>query len=325
LNGIRSAEALTGVTVAIPLLNDCDGIRACLEAVLAQDETVGRVDAVLVVDGGSSDGSREVVGEFAARDPRVRLLDNPDRFVPFALNRAIDATRSLVLVRVDSHAVVARDYVDAALTALDRTGADVVGGPMRPVADTPAGEAVAWALCSRWGVGGSRFHLDGEAGETDSVYMGVFPTATFERYGRFDERFSRNQDDEFTYRVRELGGRVVLDPAIGSTYTPRDSFGALYRQFRGYGRFKPLVLRSHPSGLRLRHLAPPAVAIAWALLPLAVFRRRFLILPAVHIVALAAAAEPTRPGWFARMRALFTMHLGYGFGFLRGLLGRPDV
>ena len=205
------------------------------------------------------------------------LLDNPDRFVPYALNLAVEEAPSPVIVRVDSHAVIAPDYVDAAVATLFRTGADVVGGPMRPTAETPVGRAVAWALTSRWGVGGSRFHLEGAAGETDSVYMGVFPRATFERFGRFDERFSRNQDDEFTYRVREQGGRVVLDPAMRSTYTPRDDFGALYRQFRGYGRFKPLVLRTHPSGLRLRHLAPPLVALAWAALPLGVVRRRFLV------------------------------------------------
>jgi succinoglycan biosynthesis protein ExoA len=155
--------------------------------------------------------------------------------------------------------------------------------------------------------------------------MGVFPMATFERFGRFDERFSRNQDDEFTYRVREQGGRVFLDPAMRSVYTPRDSFTALYRQFRGYGRFKPLVLRNHPSGLRPRHLAPPAVALAWSALPLALFRRRFLIVPVVHLAAVAVAAEPSRPGWAQRARALLTMHLGYGFGFLRGLVSKPDV
>ena len=260
-----------------------------------------------------------------ARDPRVRLLDNPDRFVPYALNLAVDAAPSPVIVRVDSHTVIAPDYVDAAVATLLRTGADVVGGPMRPTGETPVGRAVAWALTSRWGIGGSRFHLEGAAGETDSVYMGVFPRTTFERFGRFDERFSRNQDDEFTYRVREQGGRVVLDPAMRSSYTPRDDFGALYRQFRGYGRFKPLVLRTHPSGLRLRHLAPPLVALAWAALPLAVFRRRFLVIPVAHVVAVVAAAEPAKPGWPARARALLTMHLGYGFGFLRGLFGRPDV
>jgi glycosyltransferase involved in cell wall biosynthesis len=313
------------VTVAIPLFNDREGIGACLEAVLGQQEAASRVEAVLVVDGGSTDGSREVVAEAAQKDPRVRLLDNPERFVPFALNHAVDAAPSPVIVRVDSHAVIGPDYVDAAVTTLARTHADVVGGPMRPVGDTPVGRAVAWALTSRWGIGGSRFHRDDEAGETDGVYMGVFPRATFERFGRFDERFSRNQDDEFTYRVREMGGRVVLDPAMQSSYSPRADFGALYRQFRGYGRFKPLVLRTHPSGLRLRHLAPPAVALAWAALPLAVVRRRFLVIPLVHVAAVAAAAEPGKPGWLARVRALLTMHLGYGFGFLRGLFGKPEV
>jgi len=276
-----------------------------------------------VVDGGSTDGSRAIVEDRAAADIRIRLLDNPARFVPAALNLAIDASRSPIIVRVDSHAVIAPDYVDTAVATLERTGADVVGGPMRPEGAGPVGEAVAWALCSRWGVGGSRFHLEGESGETDSVYMGVFPRTTFERYGCFDDRFLRNQDDEFTYRVREQGGRVWLDPALRSTYAPRADYGALFRQFRGYGSFKPLVLREHPTGLRLRHLAPPAVALCWLLLPLALKKRRYAVIPVAHAVAVTIAARPSQPGWPTRARALLTMHLGYGVGFLRGLFGQP--
>jgi len=319
------AAQATPVTVVIPLLDDRTGIGPCLDAVLTQEAETSRVERVLVVDGGSTDGSREIVESLRARDPRVQLLENPARFVPVALNLAIDASTSPVLVRVDSHAVIAPDYVDVAVRTLDRTNADVVGGPMRPNGDSAIGDAVAWALSSRWGIGGSRFHLDGESGETDSVYMGVFRRTTFERYGRFDERFKRNQDDEFTYRVREQGGRVWLDPALRSTYTPRSDFDALFRQFRGYGRFKPLVVRSHPSGLRLRHLAPPLVALAWMALPLAVLRRRYAVIPLAHLAAVAVAAKPGTPGWSKRTRALLTMHLGYGIGFLRGLAGNPDV
>ncbi len=311
------------MAVVIPLFNDREGIGACLDAVLGQASTRSRIDEVLVVDGCSTDGSRELVQQRGAADPRIRLLENPARFVPTALNLAIDGSTSPIIVRVDSHAVIAPEYVDAAVALLEETGADVVGGPMRPSGVGPIGEAVAWALCSRWGVGGSRFHLEGESGETDSVYMGVFRRSTFERFGRFDERFLRNQDDEFTYRVRELGGRVWLDPSLRSTYTPRDDYGALFRQFRGYGSFKPLVVREHPSGLRPRHLAPPLVALAWLALPLALRRRRFAIIPVAHLVAVGVAAKPTQPGWGARARALLTMHLGYGIGFLRGLFGQP--
>lgn len=315
----------TPVTVMIPLFNDRSGIGPCLDAVLAQDDDRSRIAEVLVADGGSTDGSRELLAARAASDPRIRVIDNPARFVPAGLNRAIVEAASPVIVRVDSHAVLAPDYVDRAVATLERTGADVVGGPMRPRGDSAVGDAVAWALCSRWGIGGSRFHLEGAEGETDGVYMGVFRRATFERYGAFDERFARNQDDEFTYRVREQGGRVWLDPSLRSTYTPRSSFRALWRQFRGYGRFKPLVLRTHPGGARLRHFAPPLVAAAWLLLPFAVLWPWVAIPAGVHLVSVGVAAEPGSPGWWNRCRALLVMHLGYGVGFLRGLVGSPRV
>lgn len=315
----------TPVTVIVPLYNDRAGIGPCLDAICAQDHDVGEITEILVVDGGSTDGSREVVEARAARDPRIRLLHNPKRFVPAGLNRALDLATSPVIVRVDSHTVLAPDYVDHAVTALERTGADVVGGPMRPHADSPVGAAVAWALCSRFGIGGSRVHREDAEGESDAVYMGVFRRETFERFGRFDERFARNQDDEFTYRVRERGGRVWLDPGLRSTYTPRSDFRALWRQFCGYGRFKPLVLRAHPRGTRPRHLAPPAAAVAWLAAPFAL-RWPWLAAPAlVHVTAVACAAEPGRPGWWNRSRALLVMHLGYGWGFLRGLVGTPHV
>ena len=248
----------------MPLFDDRHGIGPCLDAIRAQTEATSHVERILVVDGGSTDGSREAVNELAAKDARVVLLDNHDRFVPYALNLAIGQAESPVIVRVDSHAVIAPDYVDAAVDALHRTGADVVGGAMSPVGDTPTGEAVAWALTSRWGIGGSRFHLEGAAGETDSVYMGVFPRTTFERFGRFDERFSRNQDDEFTYRVREQGGRVVPRPR-----DPLDVHAT--RRLRGpvppVPRVRPVQAAGPPNapgGLRLRHLAPPLVAVGVA-------------------------------------------------------------
>ena len=310
------------VTVAIPLLNDREGVRACLRAVRDQTAERARVVEVLVYDGGSTDGSRQVVEEIAALDDRIRLFDNPDRHVPSAMNAAIAAMTTDVLVRVDSHAVLEPDYCDTAVAVLADSGADVVGGHMRPHGGGPVGRAVAWALCSRWGIGGSSFHDVTAEGPAQSVYMGVFRRTVFDRVGGFDERFTRNQDDELAYRITERGGRIWLSGRLRSTYEPRDSFRSLARQFEGYGRYKPSVLALHPTGARLRHAAPAVATVAWLLLPLALRWRIFAVAPAAHLAAAAygSSSGPADTSWSRRARALLTMHLAYGWGFLRGLV-----
>lgn len=311
------------VTVAIPLLDDRDGIATCLDAVLNQRSVRSTVVEILVYDGGSTDGSREVVEARRQRDPRIHLLENPDRHVPSAMNAAIDAMTTEVLVRIDSHAVVAEDYCDEAVALLHETGADVVGGHMRPIGAGHAGRAIAWALCSRWGIGGSSFHDVSAEGPAQSVYMGVFRRDVFDRVGPFDERFTRNQDDELAYRIAEQGGSIWLSARLRSTYEPRDSFPRLRRQFEGYGRYKPMVLALHPSGARLRHAAPAAAIVAWIALPLAVRWRIAAAPAAAHALAvvLASVRGPGDTRWIDRARSLSTMHLAYGWGFLRGI---PD-
>lgn len=308
------------VSVVIPLLNDADGIEPCLGSILAQAGSLADVREILVVDGGSTDGSRALVETLASADGRIRILDNPDRFVPQAMNRAIREARGDVIVRVDSHTTIAEDYVDAAVAVLDETGADAVAGPMRPTGASRFGEAVAWAMSSRWGIGGSRFHLEDQDCESESAYMGVFPRWSFERFGLYNTAFRRNQDDELTYRIRELGGRVWLSPRLRSIYTPRGDALSLFRQFRGYGRFKPLVLLAHPTGARVRHLIPAASAAAWLALPLSIKWPAAGVPAACHLVAVTgAAARATQGGLGHRVAALMAMHLGYGFGFLAGL------
>jgi glycosyltransferase involved in cell wall biosynthesis len=320
------APKISTVAVVVPLFDDVDGIGRCLESISNQRSARSRVLDIVVADGGSTDGSRLVVDGWARRDPRVRLIDNPDRWVPGGLNRAIEATSAEVIVRVDSHAVIDDDYIDRAVDVLQATGADVVGGGMRPASDEPFGRAVAWALSTRWGIGGSRFHLDGEEGWTDSVYMGVFRRSTFERFGLYNPTFRRNQDDELTYRIREGGGKVWLSPTIRSSYTPRADAGSLYRQFRGYGRFKPLVLLAHPSGTRPRHAVPALAAIGWGLVPLAAIRRSALLaVPATaHLVVVGLAAAQgrrSRSRFGDRAIALLAMHIGYGIGLMEGVYG----
>ena len=167
---------------------------------------------VLVVDGDSDDASRDVVARYARDDARVRLLHNPKRIVPTALNIGIRAARGEMVVRVDAHTTLSPDYMREGVAALQRSGAENVGGPMVARGGGRIGDAIALAMSSRFGIG-AYFHFGTEERSVDTVYMGMWPRAVFSRVGLFDEELVRNQDDEFNYRLRKMGGKILLVPA----------------------------------------------------------------------------------------------------------------
>ena len=320
------------VSVLMPVREEAGFIRHSLSAVLEQSYPADRLE-VIVADGGSTDGTRELVAELGAQHPNLRLIDNPGRIVPTGLNAAIRAARGEIIVRVDGHTIVAPNYVAECVAALQRTGADNVGGRMTPVGDTEFGRAVALATTSPFGVGGSRFHYSDREEPVDTVYMGAWPRSAFDRFGFFDEELVRNQDDELNYRIREAGGTIILVPRIQSTYTPRGSARSLWRQYFQYGLWKVRVLWEHPSQLRASHLAPPALAAAVgataALSPFEGRARRALGgLVATYGAATLLATVGQRRHGAGKERLLLPavyaiLHFGYGFGFLVGLARKP--
>jgi succinoglycan biosynthesis protein ExoA len=315
------------VSVVIPMRNEAATIGALLDAVLRQ-EYGGRIE-VLVVDGESSDDSARVVERIAARDPRVRLLHNPRRVVPSALNIAIRAAHGDIICRIDGHTRIAPDYVSAGVEALRRTGADNVGGPMRAVGGGWFGDAVAVATSSRFGVG-SYFHYGTEEREVDTVYLGMWPRAVFERVGLFDEELVRNQDDEFNYRLRKAGGRVMLTPAMRSWYQNRQTLTGLLRQYYQYGQWKVRVLQKHPRQMSWRHFVPPlfvagvgGLTVLGIAVPLAgVAARATFGIYLLAMLAVAASATLRRgvAAWLATALALVSIHLAWGAGFVNGLI-----
>ena len=317
------------VTVVLPVRNEAASIRGSLGAVLSQDYPAGRLE-VIVVDGMSSDATASIVREIMSRHPNVRLIENPRGIVPTGLNGAIRAAAGEIIVRVDGHTVVDPDYVSECVAALRRSGADSVGGPMRALGSGWFGQAVALATSSPFGVGGARFHYSQREETVDTLYLGAWRRATFDRVGLFDEEMVRNQDDEFNYRLRSLGGTVLLSPKIASRYTVRSTPRSLWRQYFQYGFWKVRVMQKHPRQIRARHLAPPALVVA-LLGPLAAAS----LWPAglavaggaagLYLAANAAASASiaSRAGWRhlpALALAFAILHLGYGLGFLTGLV-----
>jgi glycosyltransferase involved in cell wall biosynthesis len=316
----------TTVSVVLPVRREGRGFATTLTRILEQDYPA--IVEVLVVDGMSDDATREVVGEFSARDPRFKLLDNPGLIVPTAMNVGIRAATGAIIVRVDGHTRIGPDYVRRCVAALRASSASCAGGRMDAVGVTFIGRVVAAATSGPFGVGNSHFHYSEEPRFTESVYLGAWPRATLLRVGGFDEEMVRDQDDELNYRLRKLGGTVWLDPAIRSEYTPRGSLLKLWSQYRQYGFWKIRVFQKHPTMLRLRHFVPAAfvlAALTGIVLAVAVPWGRWLLAAGAALylagAVAAALATPTRWAERAAMPLVFlTIHAAYGAGFLAGLV-----
>lgn len=338
------------VSVIIPVRDEENSIVACLEAVLRQ-EYPARLVEILVVDGRSTDRTRALVAAIAAADPSmcVRLLDNPGGIASTALNIGIRAARGKIIARVDGHTIIAPNYIRQCVDVLAETGADNVGGLMRPCGTGYIGTCIALATTSRFGVGNSRFHYNERGGEVETVYLGCFRRSIFERAGLFDEGLERNQDDEFNDRIVATGGKIWLSPHIRSTYFNRGSLRALWRQYYQYGYWKVRVLRRHPKALRVRHLVPAVLVaslggsamltILGALLSSSRDGKRrtrhvtFLLVGGAWgtyggTTVVAAIVIAARRGWRflpGVLASLWALHVGYGAGFLAGLFRAPAL
>jgi succinoglycan biosynthesis protein ExoA len=316
------------VSVLLPIRNEERYIARCLDSLAAQDYPPERCE-VLVMDGRSTDRTREIVERYRDRLPGLRLLDSPHRSVPFGMNLGIEAARGEVIVRVDGHCVLAPDYVRRCVEVLEETRAQCVGGPMRCRGEGYWGEAIAAAMNAPFGVGSVLFRREDYRGTADTVYLGAWPRELFAHIGMFDEEMTNNQDDELAYRLGKAGGLILLDPTIRSTYFARTSVTRLARQYYRYGLYKVRVFQKHPFRMKLRHFVPPTfVVAAIALAAAAPFDPRAAwfggalaaLYVAANVVAAAALARATRVAFLPAYPLLFAiLHFSYGAGFLAGL------
>lgn len=318
------------VSVVIPMRNEECAIGACLEGILAQDYPAGLVE-VLVVDGGSHDGSRAVVETYRQACPGLRLLDNPSGAIPAGLNIGIRASRGDIIARVDSRTVLAPDYISAGVRLLGETGASNVGGPVRSVGKGYMARAFALALESPFGMGGAAARYRETAPrEVDTVYMGMYPRRVLEAVGLYDEEMLRDQDDELNFRVRARGGRVLFTPAMRSRYANSPSVKRYAKQYLLYGYFKARVFQKHPAQMSGRHLVPPALVAGLAggamlglVTPWAVHATAAGALLYAGGVAAAALVSARAAGWrYAPGLAVAfpVFHLAWGAGILAGLV-----
>ena len=316
-----------GVSLVVPVLNEERHLADAVAQLL--DQSYGGPLEVVLALGPSTDGTDAVAARLAGADPRIRLVANPTGRTPAGLNAAVAASSYDVVVRVDGHALVPRDYVATAVEVLERTGADNVGGIMAAEGETPFEQAVARAMNSRLGVGAASFHVGGEEGPALTVYLGAFRRSALNRVGGYDESMVRAQDWEMNRRIRETGGLVWFTPGMRVTYRPRPSAGGLARQYFEYGRWRREIVRRHPETVSARYLAAPATVLALVVGTLmgllSVGGSPWLavgwLAPIGYALLLIGGSVVVGRGlsprsWVMLPVVFATMHLAWGLGFL---------
>ena len=337
---MTSEASFPFVSVIVPCRNEARHIRACIDSILAGDYPAARLE-VLVADGMSDDGTREILAGYASADdadaagaarPTVRVIDNPRRITPCGLNVAVRAVRGEVVVRMDAHAVYPPDYVRRLVAALAETGVEVVGARIEtvPADERPVSQAIAVGMSHPFGVGPSRFRIgSAERRPVDHVPFFCCRRELFDRVGLFDEELVRNQDGELSSRVWRSGGRILLIPDVVARYYARSTLGKLGRTLFQYGYFKPLSARKIGRVMTVRQLVPPAFVLALVLAgalsfvwpPAAVALAACLGAYALAVIAFCTLAARELPVLAALLLAVVfpIMHVAYGYGYLRRL------
>jgi GT2 family glycosyltransferase len=317
-------------SILIPVFNEERYIAASVAAMQRQ-RSEGELEFIFA-DGGSTDRTRKILEVLAGEDPRIRVFDNPRRSVSSGLNVALRHARGEWVARMDAHTVYPDDYIARGILRLKAGGVRWVSGPQLPRGDSLVSRTVALALGSPLGRGGSRKwgsddRRSGAEFDLDSgVFAGVWSRATLLDYGGWDERWPRNSDSEMAARFIERGERLVCLPEMSAEYVPRGTLKGLWRQYRGYGRYRARTAVAHPTSMRRSHLLAPGIVVALAAAVVAPRAPRLAARASVGIWALALLGSGARALADRRPAAesallpvvLATMHLGHGVGTLEG-------
>jgi len=310
---------LPGVSVILPVLNEERHLESAVLSILSQDYR-GIFEVILAI-GPSHDRTLEIAEKLVASDSRVVIVQNPTGRTAAGLNLALKKSNNPVVVRVDGHAQVPQNYISLIVEILNATGAVNVGGVMAAVGKSRFERAVAGAMRSPLGVGASRFHTGGVAGVVDTVYLGAFRREALLAIGGFDERFTRAQDWELNFRLREKGGTVYFDPRLQVIYRPRPNLKALAKQYFEYGKWRRVVSRRHPGTINYRYLAPPFALLGFtaSIIFGATFHPIFIIPAFIYLLFLLLASvkiASTLREVILLFLILPTMHFSWGLGFL---------
>ena len=317
------------ITVILPVRNEDKHIERTLNSIVGQTISKDFLE-VLVIDGNSSDSTPEIISLYSQKYNYIKLLKNPDQNTIAALNLGIRESSGDIIIRVDGHTYLEKDYIEQCIDALQRTGADNVGGAMRPTGETYIQKAIAFATRSFFGIGPGKFHYSQKEEYVDTVYLGAFRKKIFEEIGVFDPEMNYSEDNELNLRIIKKGGKILLSPKIKSYYFPRKSLKELWNQYLKYGYFKIKAIQKHKLTSSLRHFVP---AFFWGTLfvsaVLSLFNQAFLYLfyllvgsyfAATILFSLKISLSNGLQYFFVMPFVFATLHLSYGIGFLKGFL-----
>lgn len=311
LDAISKIE-FSNATFVMPVKNEEKYLAGSVESVFKQ-APLGKIELILAI-APSTDSTQKIAKELQSKYPQLKVLDNPNGDTASGLNLAIKEAAYEVVVRVDAHSQLTPDYLKTALEVLNETGAANVGGRMHAVGNSPFQSAVAFGYNNRIGLGGGSFHVGGQAGAVESVYLGVFQKKWLEKVGGFDARWVRGQDWELNQRIRAAGGLVWFDPRLEVNYFPRGTLTSLTKQFFQTGVWRGALTRTAPFQTSLRYWVPPLFVIASLFgFPLSIYLL-FIGLVAFNAPELSNGVK------LRVMLVLPTMHFSWGIGFWIGLI-----
>lgn len=315
------------VSVVMPVYNEEQHIEKCVNSLLLQDYPIDKMEWIFV-DGCSKDRTVEILNRYQEKySTLIKVYNNPHKIVPSAMNIGIAASKGKYIVRVDAHADYATDYISKCIYYLENTDAENVGGVAETKANGFMGNAIAKMLSSKFGVGNSQFRTNGDSGYVDTVPFGAFKREVFSKYGGYDERLVRNEDNEMNFRIRKNGGKIYLSNDIHLSYYCRDSIKGISTMARKNGMWNVITMKLYPGSMGLRHFIPFAFVLSiLGLALLSCLHPLFVILLGAELslyllldVLFSVKQAETIKEFFALLILFPIFHVAYGFGSMVGI------
>jgi len=307
------------LTICFPVYNEVKFIDSLIQSVIG---TFPLDKQIVLIDGGSTDGTLQKIKDWQERYPNIVLINNEATYVSHGFNLAFKNTNSAYIALMGAHAEYPDNYFQKGLSILRSGEADAVGGPLIQKGNTSKARIIAFCMSSKFGVGDTEFRTSKKRSYVDSVAMAIYDRKVFDKVGLFDEALIRNQDDEFHYRLNHFGYKIMMEPEMESVYYVREDLSSLWKQYYYYGLYKPMVLKKIKSAIRIRHLVPAGFVLYLLALPFLLWLHWIFIVPLclyfiLATIILAGAFSTIKEIVFGYC-AFITLHLSYGIGFLKG-------